>query len=128
MKRNHSSGLFLMEMIAVILFFSICSGICIQAFAKADGMSRKAENLNHAVVRAESIADTIRSENGNADAGNGTFYWDRNWKLLPGKENAEFRAVTESSEDDSHMQKSDITIYRNEEVLFQMTVEHYLKP
>ena len=90
-------------------------------------MSRKAENLNHAVVRAESIADTIRSENGNADAGNGTFYWDRNWKLLPGKENAEFRAVTESSEDDSHCEIH-ITIYRNEEVLFQMTVEHYLKP
>jgi len=128
MKRNHSAGLFLMEMIIVILFFSICAGICIQVFAKADQMSRKASNLNHAVVRAESIAEEIRSGSGKADGQTYDTYWDSDWKETADPSRAEYSSRIILSTDQDHMETADIRILKGEEILFSMTADHYLKP
>lgn len=62
MNRNHQSGVFMMEMIAVVLFFILCAAICIQTFAKADSMSRRASDLNQGVLIAQSIAEVWKAE------------------------------------------------------------------
>ncbi len=62
MNRNHQSGVFMMEMIAVVLFFILCASICIQTFAKADFMSRRAADLNQGVLIAQSIAEVWKAE------------------------------------------------------------------
>ncbi|MBN7773394.1 hypothetical protein [Clostridium aminobutyricum] len=59
--RNYAkSQLFLMEFIVVILFFALCASICISAFVKADNMSRESKELNHALILAQSAAETIK--------------------------------------------------------------------
>jgi hypothetical protein len=55
------SGLFLMEMIVAVFFFMVCASICILAFAKSDSISRRAKNLNQAVLAAESTAEVWKA-------------------------------------------------------------------
>ncbi|HCD42478.1 MAG TPA: hypothetical protein DEQ64_01830 [Lachnoclostridium sp.] len=57
MHRKHPSGVFMMEMIAVVFFFILCSGICIKTFVTADFMSREAADLNQGVLIAQSVAE-----------------------------------------------------------------------
>mgnify|MGYP006876971622 CR=1 FL=1 len=42
--RHSRSGLFLIELMICILFFSITAGICIQFFVKSHNMSQDAKN------------------------------------------------------------------------------------
>lgn len=62
MNRKQHSGIFLMEMIVVILFFILCAAICIETFVKADSMSRKAVDLNRSVQVAQTVAEVWKSE------------------------------------------------------------------
>ena len=63
-RHNSKSGLFLMEMIIVILFFSICSAICVNVFAAARITADHSNDLNNAAVRAASAAETFKSAHG----------------------------------------------------------------
>ncbi|MEA4823912.1 MAG: hypothetical protein VB111_07360 [Clostridiaceae bacterium] len=58
-------SLFLMELIFSILVFSLCAGVCLTAFLKADRMSRDARDLNGAVLAAQTLAESFKAE-GNA--------------------------------------------------------------
>lgn len=60
---KRSSYAFLMEMLWVCGFFAIAACIFVMAFAKADTMSRKAQDLNEAVMAAEQeMEQTFLSE------------------------------------------------------------------
>ena len=62
------TSLFLMELIIVILFFSIASAVCMQLFAKAHLTSVKTKELNHAVAIAQSYAEVMRGTDGSMDS------------------------------------------------------------
>lgn len=67
-RSTHSrSSLFLMELILVILFFSIAGAICIQIFAKAHLLSRSASELNRAVALAQSAAAGLEAGDGSLE-------------------------------------------------------------
>lgn len=53
-----------MEMIIVLLFFSISGAVCIQLFAKAHLISEASVNLNQATMYAESIAELFQGYSG----------------------------------------------------------------
>lgn len=61
MRRKHSSGVFMMEMIAVIFFFVLCLSVCIKTFVTAELMSREAADLNQSVLIAQSVAEVWKS-------------------------------------------------------------------
>lgn len=63
-RHNSKSGLFLMEMIIVILFFSICSAVCVSIFAKARIMADDSRDLNNAVIRSSNIAEVYKAASG----------------------------------------------------------------
>ena len=56
-KSGLGTSVFMMEMIVVVFFFSLCAAVCILLFVKADHMSRLAADTNQAVTKAESIAE-----------------------------------------------------------------------
>ena len=58
------SGLFLMEMITVILLFSICAAICVSAFAKARVTADNSRTLNDAVIQASNTAEAYKAADG----------------------------------------------------------------
>lgn len=67
MMRNSSSrtGLFLMELIIAILFFSLAAAICIQLFVQSHMISNRSVDLNHGILWAQNVAETFYGCNGN---------------------------------------------------------------
>ena len=61
MSRRNSSQLFLMEFICVVLFFALCAALCLNAFVKADRISRQGSELNESLILAQSMAETIKA-------------------------------------------------------------------
>lgn len=61
---SRSSRLFLMELMIAILFFSLGSAVCIQAFAKAHATGLKARELSFASSSVSSAANVIRYAEG----------------------------------------------------------------
>lgn len=57
--RSSGSQLFLMEFIFVVLFLSLSAAICMNAFAKADGVSSKAYATEEAMIMAQGLADSL---------------------------------------------------------------------
>ena len=62
MNKKRTSYAFLMEMLWVCGFFALAACIFVLAFARADRLSRNAEELNRAVLAAENAIETIFSE------------------------------------------------------------------
>ena len=59
-RKNAGTSLFLMEMIIIILFFSVASAVCIQSFVNAHLLDKHTMELNHAVIIAQGFADVMR--------------------------------------------------------------------
>lgn len=58
--RNSSkSGLFLMELILGIMFFSVAAAICVKLFVSSHQLSEKSIYLNYAVTFSQSIAESF---------------------------------------------------------------------
>lgn len=94
-RRGSGSGPFLMEMILVSGFFIICAALCVTVFVKADSTSRRARDINQAVLAAETLAEEIKA--GELEAlGSGLPVPDRDFgKSLLEWENDEQRARRE---------------------------------
>lgn len=67
-RTSSRSGLFLLELIISILFFSVASAICIQLFVKAHLLDNDNRNLTAAVKLTENFAEIYTSVNGDVSA------------------------------------------------------------
>ena len=61
------TGLFLMELIIAILFFSLAAAICIQLFVKSHMISERSIALNHSILLAQNTAEIFYATNGNPE-------------------------------------------------------------
>jgi len=97
--RTNRSGLFLIEMVIVILFFSVTAAICVRLFAAAALTSRSGARLSNAVLLTESAAETVKSCEGDGarfaqllgaeSSGDGFIvYYDKEYKQTSSAENA----------------------------------------
>ncbi len=59
--RRSKSGVFLMEILFAILFFSIAGAVCLELFTKAFTLSRGAKRLNAAVTLCQGAASVIQA-------------------------------------------------------------------
>ncbi len=64
---NTRSSLFLIELIIAILFFSLGSAVCVQAFAKAHALTAQARDLSFASSAVSSAASVIKYTDGSLD-------------------------------------------------------------
>ncbi|WP_349671420.1 hypothetical protein [Lacrimispora sp.] len=62
MNRKNRSNVMMMEMIVAVFFFLLCAAVCIQAFVKADLLSKRAADLNQSVLIAQSVAEIWKAE------------------------------------------------------------------
>lgn len=97
-KNGSGSGMFMLEMIMAVLFFLLCSGICVMAFVKADRMSHLAQDTNQAVMIAESMAET----------------WKVGGKELLEEKAGAISSKSEETEKDEDSQSSVCTVYLNQ--------------
>ena len=100
------SSLFLIEMVIALLFFSICSAICIRVFAAALEDTAYSRNLSSATSLCQSASEVYKASSGNiertAEIINGGYnmgcarvYYDRDWNETKDEYNAEFMLIVE---------------------------------
>lgn len=58
------TGLFLMELILAILFFSLAAAICVQLFVKSHTISERSIALNHSILLAQNTAEIFYATDG----------------------------------------------------------------
>lgn len=85
MRKKRISYAFLMEMLWVCGFFSLSACIFVLAFGKAEALSRKAEELNHAVIEVQNCLETVSStypQDNIGPSGSGVVvhFYDKNWQ------------------------------------------------
>lgn len=61
------TGLFLMELIIAILFFSLAATICIQLFVKSHMISERSIALNYSILLAQNTAEIFYATNGDPE-------------------------------------------------------------
>lgn len=130
MNRKHHSGVFMMEMIAVVFFFILCAGICIQTFVKADSMSKKAADLNQAVLIAQSVAEVWKKEGAEgllerleAEDQGEVYAMAFDQSGDPRKEEAVFFVQAQTAEPG----RLEVTVSRQKQELFTLSVRSYEK-
>jgi hypothetical protein len=110
MKRLQKSRLFFLELMVCMLFFCVCSAICLGVFARAHQMSAQSAAMTHALLRAESAAEAYKAADGDLSAAaqwldgsldgtTVTIYYDDTWQTVSG-ETASY-VLTISSRDGS---------------------------
>ena len=84
--------LFLMELVIVIFFFSICAAICVNVFGSAQQMAKGSDNLSKAVIEARSAASCYKAAEGDLQEtaalldgviqnGQPAVFYDKQWNL-----------------------------------------------
>lgn len=66
-KASSRSGLFLMELIISILFFSLAGAVCVRLFVNSHIVSRNSVELNHALEWTQNVAEVFYGCNGNEE-------------------------------------------------------------
>ena len=64
-QKNGSTSLFLIELVLVILIFSLCAAVTMKAFATAKMMTQTSDELSNAVTAAQSAAECYKAFEGN---------------------------------------------------------------
>ncbi len=103
MRKQHApkATLFLMELVIVIFFFSICAAICVNMFGSAQQMANDSENLSRAVVEARSAASCYKATDGDLEktarlldgvqlGDSAAVYFDEAWNKIADSETAQF--------------------------------------
>mgnify|MGYP005779263153 CR=1 FL=1 len=58
------TGLFMMEMILVILLFAVSAAVCMRIFGAADRAERRSSDISSAVMAAETAAEAYKARKG----------------------------------------------------------------
>lgn len=61
-RSKSKSRLFFIEILIIIVFFSICAGVCMNLFAKAKLISAESSDLTKGVLEAQTAAEAIKAK------------------------------------------------------------------
>ncbi|MEA4815620.1 MAG: hypothetical protein VB120_02030 [Lachnospiraceae bacterium] len=102
MKKDASSktGLFLIELIAMILLFALCSAVCMRIFSSAKTLSDDSRALSNSSLVAQSAAECFKATGsldetadimeGELKDGRVLVFYDKDWQNTENLENARF--------------------------------------
>ncbi|MEG1779493.1 MAG: hypothetical protein RR263_05265, partial [Oscillospiraceae bacterium] len=137
-KRSSKSGLFLIELMIMILFFSIASAVCIQLFVKANLISTDSRDLSMAVDKAQIAAEYFKSTDGsqteliqllNAQSCSEKIivaYYDKNW-LSCKPDNSTYSLQLKFTQP-APLVAAQITVMRHEQSLYELDIKTYIPP
>ncbi len=117
------SGLFLMELIIVILFFSISAAICMKVFSTAKIKSDYSRDISSASFVAQSCADSFKAYNGDAlkisSAMNGkeskdgvVVYFDSDWCATDSKSKSKYVLTLKIKDENAYKTTGKIKVER----------------
>lgn len=133
MRERSRTGLFLLELVLMLLVFAVCAAVCMQVFAAARLESDRGRDLGNASLLAQSAAECWKSTRGDAQAAalllDGALdqsavilYRDDEWAACPADEAAFALTLTPQSSDGSY---ADISVEKlgEETPLFSLEVK-----
>lgn len=141
--KHSKSALVLMELIIVILFFSLAGTVCIQLFAKSHLLSRRTVNENHAVIHAQNLAECFLATEGDIAQMNSLFeahvpdmpddtlmlLFDKDWQESDA-DNACYSACLIVHPETEGLISADITISSypsaSQDSIYTLTVTHHI--
>lgn len=135
LRKHNRSALFLIELIFAVLFFSIGSAVCVQAFVKAHQISTDASDLSFASAQASSAANVLRYTDGTCGSvsaylpsaqGSGldfTVYYDSDQQPCDEKDAAYAMDISTFAEGDKR--SSSITVKRSDgEMIYELDIRY----
>ncbi|NLL63705.1 MAG: hypothetical protein GX241_05660 [Ruminococcaceae bacterium] len=132
-KNRSKSSLFLMEIIIVLLFFTLSAAICMKVFAVAKVKTDVSRNLSNATFAAESLAEVYKEagsvtgepmkkvyDKATCHEDVFTIYYDKEWNLVE-KYEGDFKAIVKEDSSSSSVNKAIISVFNSSgELLFEM--------
>ncbi len=115
---NSKSSLFLIELIIAVLFFALASTVCIQMFALGHTINVSNSEKEHAIMLAQSLAESYEAADGDVNAMAGLFdeaiiagddiymYFDDEWNSA--SEEAAVYEVSLTSAEDGRFSNAEI--------------------
>lgn len=135
--KTSKSGLFLLELMIIILFFAITSAVCVQLFVTAHLTDQHSSDLNRAVLEVQSAAECFKEGTTtqelcamlgaklNSDSTISVRY-DKEWNRSLTGENCPYTLqITNQSLTDG-MLSADVSMHKEDDLLFQVTVQRYM--
>lgn len=135
MNKQHTSKstLFLMELVLVVFFFSICAAICVNVFGSGQMMAKNSYHLSNAVMAARSAASCYKAADddlqqtaalleGQQDGTQCVVYYDHQWQQVAQPVQKGFLLQLAEPEQSG---EAVITVreQKNEAVIFQLQVK-----
>ncbi len=122
------SRLFLIELVVIILFFSIAAAVCTNMFAHAKTMSASSMELTMAMAEAQEAAETFKSAGGDMESVNGRLdaqtdgqslvaYYDSQWQRIDAQ--SAYTLRIEFLEDNG-LRQADISVYKQDEEIYRV--------
>ncbi len=135
--RTSKSGLFLMELVLIILFFAITSAVCVNLFANAHLTSVAGKDLNKAVVEVQTAAEVVKHTKGDEerlaellgavrqDKGM-TVSYNQDWEPIAENEQPRYQLRIVSTPGTDGMLYTEVEMHKGEALLYQITVGSYI--
>ena len=141
-QRSSRSGLFLLELMIVILFFAVTSAICMNLFVQAHLTSTAGSELTAAVREVQSAAELFKAADGDLkklaeslgvqpiDGPVLNLYYDKDWVLTKHLEDAVYTVSVVLDEimtpDWQGCQKAQVIARAEEAEIFRVPVKKYV--
>ena len=120
---RQKSGILLMEFIIMLLIFFLLCAITLQLFSKSSILSQRSSDTSAAVLKAQSIAETIQAD---PTVPPGTRYYNDQWQESDAA-NARYRAVVRYDQQVPGYLSGSVVIYREDTELYSLPLAHYYK-
>lgn len=120
--RHNKTGLFLMELIVAVLFFSLASAICIQMFVKSHTINARSSAKSSAIRLASNIAEVYQANKLKTyypDVLAKNLYYDASWQTCSSSQ-ATYQVACKQKK-----QVLTITISQGKEIIYTLSVKHY---
>jgi Tfp pilus assembly protein PilV len=118
------SGVFLLELILVILFFSIASTVCIEMFVKSYTMNSESTQLNTGIQISETLAESFKSSQTDYDLNTTvTNYYDEDG--LPSTANDSFYYATIFYSSNESIRSAHIELYTSDQLIYSLTIDKH---
>ncbi len=130
MKRNAS--LLLLELVIMLLVFSLASAVCLQTFYKADQRGIQSDMEDSALVTAQNVAETLKASKGDlafcASELNGkasdklVIHFDKNWNTVSADSSYRLEVIPQTTNNEL-LGEAQITVFdKDENILSRLSV------
>lgn len=123
----------MIEMVVIILFFSIAAAVCTNMFAQAKAVSAQSTELTMALMEAQEAAETFKNAGGDPmavgeklgareDGEHLVAYFDEGWEQTDGQ--PVYSMKMDFSEENG-LRHADISVYKGNEEIYRIQTAIY---